>query len=102
MKSHKYIHTLHILGHPNVAWGGGGGGFQVSTVSNLNPSCIELELGLGFDNYFFRANFLKQRFQGPYDQKLTLFPTKIYTVASDYCVRIMMYSFQSQHRLANR
>ena len=23
---------------------------QVTTVSNLNPSCIELELGLGFDN----------------------------------------------------
>ena len=31
---------------------GGGGGFQVSTVSNLNSSCIELELGLGFDNIF--------------------------------------------------
>ena len=28
----------------------GGGGFQVTTVSNLNPSCIELESGLGFDN----------------------------------------------------
>ena len=26
------------------------GGFPVSLVSNLNPSCIELELGLGFDN----------------------------------------------------
>ena len=25
-------------------------GFQVSTVSNLNPSCIELDLGLGFGN----------------------------------------------------
>ena len=24
--------------------------FQVTTVSNLNLSCIELELGLGFDN----------------------------------------------------
>ena len=23
---------------------------QVSNMSNLNPSCIELELGLGFDN----------------------------------------------------
>ena len=30
--------------------GSGVGGFQVTTVSNLNPSCIELELGLGFDN----------------------------------------------------
>ena len=29
-----------------VAWRG----FQVTTVSNLNPSCIELESGLGFDN----------------------------------------------------
>ena len=28
---------------------GGVSGFQVTTVSNLNPSCIELELGLGFD-----------------------------------------------------
>ena len=28
----------------------GWGGFAVTTVSNLNPSCIELELGLGFDN----------------------------------------------------
>ena len=28
------------------------GGFHVTTVSNLNPRCIELELGLGFDNYF--------------------------------------------------
>ena len=26
------------------------GGLQVSTVSNLNPSCIELESGLGFEN----------------------------------------------------
>ena len=26
------------------------GGLVVITVSNLNPSCIELELGLGFDN----------------------------------------------------
>ena len=31
---------------------GGGGGFEVTTMSNLNPSCIELELGLGFDNTF--------------------------------------------------
>ena len=30
--------------------GVGWGGFQVTTVSNLNPSCIELESGLGFDN----------------------------------------------------
>ena len=30
--------------------GGGVGGFQVATMSNLNPSSIELELGLGFDN----------------------------------------------------
>ena len=30
--------------------GGGGGGSAVSLVSNLNLSCIELELGLGFDN----------------------------------------------------
>ena len=27
----------------------GPGGFRVSTESNINPSCIELELGLGFD-----------------------------------------------------
>ena len=35
-----------------ISWsgGGGGGGFQVSTMSNLNPSYIELELWLGFDN----------------------------------------------------
>ena len=26
------------------------GGFQVSTMSNLNQSCFELELGVGFDN----------------------------------------------------
>ena len=26
-----------------------GGGFQVATMSNLNPSYIELELGLDFD-----------------------------------------------------
>ena len=25
-------------------------GFQVSTMSNLNQSCFELELGVGFDN----------------------------------------------------
>ena len=25
------------------------GGFHISTMSNLNPSSIELELGLGFD-----------------------------------------------------
>ena len=26
-----------------------GGGLAVSAMSNLNPSCIELELGLNFD-----------------------------------------------------
>ena len=26
------------------------GGFQVTSMSDLNPSCIEMELGLGFDN----------------------------------------------------
>ena len=36
---------------------GVGGVDQVTTMSNLNLSCIELELGLGFDNYFSRANF---------------------------------------------
>ena len=40
----------------NLRWGGGwvrSGGFQVSTMSNLNPSYFKLlcvELGLGFDN----------------------------------------------------
>ena len=34
----------------------GGGGFRVSTVSNLNPSNIELELGLGYDNYNHSKN----------------------------------------------
>ena len=28
------------------------GGFHVTTMSNLNHKCIELELGLGFDIYF--------------------------------------------------
>ena len=31
---------------------GGGGGLQVTTMSNLNPSCIELKLGFGFYNCF--------------------------------------------------
>ena len=31
-----------------------GGGLAVNTMSNLNQSCIELELGLGFDNKFPR------------------------------------------------
>ena len=26
------------------------GGLPVGLVSNLNPSCIDMELGLGFDN----------------------------------------------------
>ena len=29
------------------------GGFQVTKMSNLNPSCIELYLGLGYDNDLF-------------------------------------------------
>ena len=37
---------LKVSGSGGVGWGG----FQVTTVSNLNPSCIELESGLGFDN----------------------------------------------------
>ena len=28
----------------------GWGGLALTTLSNLNPSCIQLELGLGFDN----------------------------------------------------
>ena len=28
-----------------------GGGLAVSAMSNLNTSCIKLELGLGFDNF---------------------------------------------------
>ena len=29
-----------------------GGGLAVATISNLNPSYIELELGLGYENNF--------------------------------------------------
>ena len=32
-----------------MGWGGLFGGLAVSTMSNLNQSCIEMELGLGFD-----------------------------------------------------
>ena len=35
-----------------VCAGVGGGGIQVDTMSNLNLSCMELELGLCFDNNF--------------------------------------------------
>ena len=34
---------------------GGWGELAVTTMSNLNPSCIELELGLGYDNHFDTA-----------------------------------------------
>ena len=34
--------------------------FQVTTVSNLNLSCIELELGLGFDNILARNEVMTQ------------------------------------------
>ena len=44
---------LKVSGSVGVGWGG----FQVTTVSNLNPSCIELELlGLGFDNSLMTSN----------------------------------------------
>ena len=33
--------------------GSGVGGLAMTSRSNLNPSCIELELGLGFDNSIF-------------------------------------------------
>ena len=36
-----------VVGWCGVVWGR----FQVSTMYNLNPRCIEMELGLGFDNY---------------------------------------------------
>ena len=32
-------------------------GFQVATMSNLNPSCIELGLGFGLDNGSFPLIF---------------------------------------------
>ena len=35
-----------------MGWGGLFGGLAVSTMSNLNPSYIELQLELGFDNIF--------------------------------------------------
>ena len=34
---------------------GGVGGLAVTTLSNLNSSCIELELGLGFDKSEIKA-----------------------------------------------
>ena len=36
----------------SVGWGG----LQVTTMSNPNPSCIELELGSGFDKIFWSPN----------------------------------------------
>ena len=44
-----------------MAWGGGGGGFQVSTVSYLNPSCIKLELGLGYAHFLFTVGLISKR-----------------------------------------
>ena len=44
-----------------MGWGGGGGGFQVSTVSYLNPSCIKLELGLGYANFLFTVGLISKR-----------------------------------------
>ena len=42
--------------------GSGGGvvwcGLAVSTMSNLNPSCIEFELGLDFDTKNLNLNFI--------------------------------------------
>ena len=33
------------------------GGLAVTTMSNPNPSCIELELGSGFDNSYLEISF---------------------------------------------
>ena len=48
------VPNFSVLACLEVAEKFGGGvvliGFQVTTVSNLNPSCIELESELGFDN----------------------------------------------------
>ena len=66
-----YQHFVSILASPNLYHRGtktkvsvsswklccvlGGGVEQMSTVSNLNPSCIELELELGFDKSEIKA-----------------------------------------------
>ena len=43
-----------IIDNEQVCGSGGGGvglgGLAVTTMSKLNPSCIQLELGLSFDN----------------------------------------------------
>ena len=51
-----------VVGWCGVVWGG----FQVSTMYNLNPRCIEMELGLGFDNYSneISCNWEKKTFAG--------------------------------------
>ena len=39
-----------------VVGGGGGVVDQVTTMSNPNPSCIEFELGSGFDNSYLEIS----------------------------------------------
>ena len=41
-----------------MGWGGAGsGGLALSTKSSLNPSCVELELGLGFGKFSYFVSF---------------------------------------------
>ena len=46
----ELVHHLYLAGLEVAEKFLGGGVGQVTTMSNLNLSCIELELGLGCDN----------------------------------------------------
>ena len=58
----RFVQNFSFLAGLEDAQKFGGGGGEVGLVSSLNPSCIELELMLGYDNFRIETVSMSQSF----------------------------------------
>ena len=61
------------------------GGLAVTTMSNPNPSCIELELGSGFDNSYLEISFGQKCYSDRF------FWTKLFFSVRNYFAQIFFW-----------
>ena len=65
------------------------GGLAVTTMSNPNPSCIELELGSGFDNSYLEISFGQKCYSDRFFWSKLLFSIRNFLAQNIFGVQIL-------------
>ena len=65
------------------------GGLAVTTMSSPNPSCIELELGSGFDNSYLEISFGQKCYSDPFFWTKLLFSIRNFFAQNFFGVQIL-------------